>query len=352
MSDRRVTIVVVPRDRFSLTKKSLESVYANTDCAFDLIYVDAGSPQVIREYLEAEATRRGFQLLRCEQFLTPNEARNLALRHARTPYVVFLDNDTLVSPGWLAHLVACADETGAWVVGPLYMEDEGTSRIHMAGGRASIVERGGKRHFVEGHFLLGVTLDAVGPHMQRGPTELLEFHCVLVRRDVFDRFGWFDEGYLSCRDCIDLCLLVREAGKLVFLEPRAVVTHLRPPPLDKMDLPYFWLRWSEAWNRASMEHFRDKWQLSDDDPSYAHHLTWLNDYRKHVLYPYRRALKPLGRRAAQFIDKYVYRPLEPMLNRRAYSSDRSHVQTQLGDHGDEFAADGERSKILAQHAAA
>jgi hypothetical protein len=38
-----VTIVVVPRERFSYARTSLESVYANTHVPFRLIYVDGAA---------------------------------------------------------------------------------------------------------------------------------------------------------------------------------------------------------------------------------------------------------------------------------------------------------------------
>ena len=45
-------MVVVPRERFSLTEVSLESLYQNTPEPFDLIYLDGHSPSRIRRYLE------------------------------------------------------------------------------------------------------------------------------------------------------------------------------------------------------------------------------------------------------------------------------------------------------------
>src|SRR5207249_8335576 len=56
-----------------------------------------------------------------ERHLVPNEARNIGLRRVRTRYVVFIDNDAVPAPGWLERMVECAEETGAWVVGPLYL---------------------------------------------------------------------------------------------------------------------------------------------------------------------------------------------------------------------------------------
>jgi GT2 family glycosyltransferase len=41
-------------------------------------------------------------------------------------YVVFIDNDVLVTPGWLGSLVRRTEETGAWLVGALYCFGEPT----------------------------------------------------------------------------------------------------------------------------------------------------------------------------------------------------------------------------------
>ena len=55
MPSPNVTIVVVPRDHFSDTRESLESIYANTDLPFDLVYVDGGSPRRIARYLREQS---------------------------------------------------------------------------------------------------------------------------------------------------------------------------------------------------------------------------------------------------------------------------------------------------------
>ena len=44
MPDPLVTVVVVPRERFGVTSRSLEAIYANTPAPFPLVYVDGGSP--------------------------------------------------------------------------------------------------------------------------------------------------------------------------------------------------------------------------------------------------------------------------------------------------------------------
>ncbi|HTC24522.1 MAG TPA: glycosyltransferase, partial [Gemmatimonadales bacterium] len=90
MTEPQVTIVVVPREQFSKAEASLASIYAATSLPFALVYVDGNSPPPLRDYLAMEAALRGFTLVRTERYLVANEARNLGLRHVRTPYVAFV----------------------------------------------------------------------------------------------------------------------------------------------------------------------------------------------------------------------------------------------------------------------
>jgi len=118
MQSALVTSVVVPRERFSIAQHSLESIYKHTR-PFELIYVDGGSPRAVSRWLDQAATQYGFRLLRSKQYLMPNQARNIGLAEVKTKYVVFIDNDVIVWPGWLESLIECAEETGAWIVGPV-----------------------------------------------------------------------------------------------------------------------------------------------------------------------------------------------------------------------------------------
>lgn len=262
MQDPLVTIVVVPRERFSYAERSLDNIYAHTALPFRLVYVGAGTPPSHRSRLERAARERGFELILMDRYLSPNQARNLGQRRTTTKYVVFLDNDSLVTDGWLEALVRCAEETGAWVVGPLYLIGELKNQtIHMAGGVAHIREESGQRVLYDEHLMADMPLANLRGPLRRRECDYVEFHCALVRNDVFERLGPLDEELLSAHEHIDLGLCVRRAGGSVFLEPRAVTTFI-PPPGEWRDLPYFMVRWSESWNRATVRHFNEKWGWS------------------------------------------------------------------------------------------
>jgi GT2 family glycosyltransferase len=269
MADPQVTIVVVPRERFSLAARSLDSIYEDTDSPFRLVYVDGGSPFWVRRHLERQSRSRGFELIRTDHYLAPNQARNLGLARVRSKYVVFIDNDVVVAPGWLASLVNCADATGATVVSPLCCEGEPVHEtIHFAGGEAHVRLQqhgdGPRRHMVDTIQRQGQPLAAVRHQLRREPTEVAEFHCLLARTDIFDRIGPFDEALLSVRENLDFCMLVREVGGTVYFEPDSVITYLASNPYRWSDIPFYVVRWSDQWTLASLHRLRDKWNLTED----------------------------------------------------------------------------------------
>ena len=101
----QVTLLIIPRERFSNAKESLEGIFANTRMPFDMVYVDGGSPPDLKRYIEDQAKEKDFTLIRTEYYLFPNQARNMALSKVKTKYAVFVDNDIVPEPGWLKALV-------------------------------------------------------------------------------------------------------------------------------------------------------------------------------------------------------------------------------------------------------
>jgi GT2 family glycosyltransferase len=271
----RATIVVVPRERWSFARRSLASIHADTEPGYDLVYVDGGSPEPVRHGLAADVARLGFRLVRTAELLSPNRARNLGAQLVTSEYTVFIDNDVVVEPGWLSRLVGCANETGAWIVSPLYCHGWPPGRrIHMAGGLAHVVEDEHGRTLADDHLHFDAVRTVCAPTLRRAPTEQAEFHCMLVRTDALTRLGPLDERLLSLAEHTDVCMLARAAGGGVWFEPAAAVTYVRPKWLRPSDVEFYRLRWSEAWNRRSVDHFAAKWRLRADDPWRERLLEW------------------------------------------------------------------------------
>jgi GT2 family glycosyltransferase len=306
-----VTIIVVPRERFSYSRTSLESIFAYTDQPFRMIYVDGGSPKHVKNYLEMQAKAQDFKLIRTEHYLSPNQARNIGLREADTKYVVFVDNDVIVASGWLPALLQCAEETNASLVGPLYCIGQPAHQvIHMAGGDAAIREEQGRRRLYEKHRLCDQLVADVRPQLRREPCELIEFHCMFARRDVLLQIGLLDEGMISTREHVDVCLAVREMGGTVWFEPSAVVTNVPAQTFAWSDLPYYLLRWSDAWGQATLQHFERKRNLDASAVEVTNF--WLRPHRQLALLPVRNRLRrylgaKVGDRLVDSLESFLAR---------------------------------------------
>jgi len=265
-----VTIVIVARERFSYARESLASIFEHTrDVPYELVYVDGGSPARVRKFLIDAAEQHDFTLVRTPHYLPPNRARNLGLQYVWTQYVVFCDNDVIVSPGWLSALVECAEETAAAIVTPLTCEGSPLHQvIHCAGGESGWVETqkaaGVKRFLVEKMYLQKRFVAKVREQLSRGETGLAEFHCMLVRTDLFAKLGRLDEAFLNTKEHVDFSMAARQSGERIFFEPASVVTYIFDKPLAFSDYPYFMLRWSDAWEVSSLARMREKWRLDDD----------------------------------------------------------------------------------------
>jgi GT2 family glycosyltransferase len=313
-----VTIVISPRERFGLAPRSIAAVYEHTEPPFELIVVDGGSPPAIRRTLEQAARERGFRLIRRDHYLSPNEARNLAIAEVRTKYIVFADNDVIhFSPGWLAALVACAEETGAGIVGPLICIGEPVqSKVHIAGGTVAFIDEGGRRRFKDEQRFMNRPLAEVADRLRREPCDVAEFHCMMARKAVFDAMGLLDEGLMSTREHIDFCMTAKRHGFDTWFEPGSAVTFVQPPPIDVSDIPYYVLRWSDEWAIGSMQHFMKKWDCYFDLENLRR--IWIEAHRDIAIEPLRRPLRRLiGERASRALCAPVRKVMEATLIDRA-----------------------------------
>ena len=280
----RVAVIVIQRERFSLTALSLRSILAERQAyPFDLIYVDGNSPPHIQQYLQRQAEQHDFiTLIRCDRYLRANESRNLALPYAKdADYVLFIDNDVVVEQGWLTPLVNCAETENAVIVAPLTLQGDPASpeiEIHVVSVTTKFRPRkGGKRWFEQKQLMYANKLREVTLPFNRTLVDSVEFHCMLVRRSFLDE-AELDPCFDSLASHTDLCLQAEAKGEKIFLEPRSRVAFMVPtlvPHFEPTDLAFYRFKWRESAIRAVFKRFREKWNIARNDPSFWSIWTWV-----------------------------------------------------------------------------
>ncbi|MFF3544815.1 glycosyltransferase family 2 protein [Streptomyces platensis] len=311
----RVTAIITSRERFSYAEESLASFFRYTSIPCQLVYVDVNSPRDRWNRIKRIADEHDIIAVRVNKYVSPNCARNIGLRYAEGEYVVFLDNDVEYTENWLEPLVACADEEKAAMVGPLYLHGPlHEQTVHMAGGDMEFSGAWGEREFVQTqrHFMKPLA-EVPEQELHRQRCDIIEFHCALVRREIFDEVGGMDEGLLTTREHLDFSQRVLDAGGTVWFEPRSVITYRMPPPFALTDLPYFMLRWSDEWTKDTLRHFANKYGIK---PSYVERVTKNRKGRQYLLFE---QVKPfltsvLGDSGTRAVKK-VFQAVEPVGNR-------------------------------------
>jgi hypothetical protein len=264
----RVTIVMTARERHSLTEGVIDGIVSDTSLPHRFMYLDCASPAWLRDVLDTRAAEWHLEVVRFDEALWPQEARQRIVGRIATEYVVFIDNDVTVEPGWLKALVACADETGAGIVAPLYLLGDGVrpAKIHMAGGTLVRKEVPGGIVLEEAHRLQDA--DPRHVRVERGECDFAEFHCMLLRTALF-RDGVLDPAILCVHEHIDLALSVKARGFGAYVEPLARVTYLGLAEYMLEDLEFLRRRWAAPAVDASIAAFCRKWGVIDDERSFG-----------------------------------------------------------------------------------
>ncbi|MGB3755473.1 MAG: glycosyltransferase [Rivularia sp. (in: cyanobacteria)] len=285
MKQPKVTIIVTQRERFCLTKLSLESIIKDDSYPFELIYVDCNSPSEVSEYLQEQAEKYEFMtLIRYEKYLRQNAARNLALPLVNnSEYLVFIENDIIVEKGWLKPIVECAEQEQAAIISPLILEGNPKSpnkQVHIFGINLNFeTQESGERSLKIQHLMHHEKLE--NQILQRSQVDAVEFHCALVRYSLLQKLP-LDEVFDNLESHIDLCIQAKNIGEKVFVEPSSQVTFLDPRIVngfDGNDIKLYLFRWNNKLVIETLTHAAKKWNVDIKDPYWVALQNWATIYR-------------------------------------------------------------------------
>ncbi|HWR98372.1 MAG TPA: glycosyltransferase [Candidatus Methanoperedens sp.] len=222
VSGRTVSIVIPTKDNAGVLRACLASILARTAYPrFEIVLVDNGSsdPETLRYYETLRRDRRISFVDYPERF-NYSRANNLGARGAGGELLLFLNNDVeVLDADWLEELARWAERPGIGIVGAKLLYPDGT--IQHAGvvlgmeGHASHVfwGEGAYRGSPYGSFNWYRNYSAVTGA------------CMMLRREVFDEIGGFDEEYALAFSDVEICVRAARRGYRVLYTPFARLTH-------------------------------------------------------------------------------------------------------------------------------
>lgn len=235
--DSIVSVIIITHDNPGLLRRCLTSVKRLTSYRnFEVILVDHESRnQETLSYLRS----LDYPIIRYEGEFNFSKISNLATKAAKGRYLLFLNDDIeVLEPNWLSEMVGILDnrnDVGA--VGAKLLYPNG--RIQHAG---VILGLGG----TAGHPFRGNDDSDPCyfgfPHVIRNCIAATAA-CMLVRKELFDALGGFDEKLAVGGNDVDLCVRMRKASYRVVYTPYAVLRHCegatRKGPFPLSDYSYF-----------------------------------------------------------------------------------------------------------------
>ena len=255
-----VSILIPCRDGTDLLRDCLKSIEEKTAYpCYEIIIIDNDSSTPEMRSFLANLKHRVISFPGPFNFSGIN---NLAARHAGGDHLIFLNNDTrVISPEWISALLEFTQQNEIGIAGAkLYYPD---GRIQHAGVILGLHGVAGHSHKNFGGSSRGY-FDAL---FSVRNCSAVTAACMMIRRDVFELVGGFDEGLAVCYNDVDLCLRVREAGYRVVWTPYAELYHhemiLRGHTINPKEVDYIKARWGEALLRDP--YYNDNLTLHGED---------------------------------------------------------------------------------------
>lgn len=220
MSHHVDLIIVNYNTRFHL-EQCIRMLQKNTFYPYQLIVIDNASTDDSQEYLK-KLEQQGIRVIFNQDNLGTSKAWNQGIRWGSGEYILLLNPDTRVTPGWLQKMVRCAQsDSRVAVVGAKQVDQNG--KIIYAG----VVRKNG-REVPRGRN----EQDHPTKYSQPCECTTVSGACYMIKRSLLPKIGYFDERFFMYAEETDYSFRVRLLGYKVLYCPVTIIHYREGAPMN------------------------------------------------------------------------------------------------------------------------
>jgi hypothetical protein len=214
MTDPHVSIIIVSYNSRKDLGECIPSLVGQDYSDFEVIVVDNNSADETISFVEKNYT--SIKVIRNRENYGPAKGYNIGITASRGKYVVILNPDTVVEKAWLTELVRAmeADEGIAACQSRVLLYNK-PDTINTEGNDVNYLgftwcRKYGKKNTDDGDIQATLGLSVCS---------------AILRRNVLEKVGLFDEDFFMYLDDTDLGLRMQLLGYKVVCNPKSIVYH-------------------------------------------------------------------------------------------------------------------------------
>ncbi|MBI4948368.1 glycosyltransferase family 2 protein [Candidatus Berkelbacteria bacterium] len=265
-SEPLISIIIPTKNHVDTLRTCISSITnRSTYQNLEIIVVDTGSKEdIVFDYYKSLSDPR-IKIINWNRPFNYSAVNNFAAERCGGEYLIFLNNDTeVITAGWIEYLLEYCQQKDIGAVGAKLLYPDNT--LQHAGVIIGIggVAGHSHKHLPEnfggyfGRLSYPINVSAVTAA------------CLMIKRELFQKIGGFDESYPLAFNDVDLCMKITEQNQQIVWTPYAKLYHYESKTRGYEDTPERQARFLKEINR-----FKAKWkkQLQQGDPFYNKNLS-------------------------------------------------------------------------------
>lgn len=208
-----LSIIVPVHNCRDLVAACFESIGRTVSGEYEVVVVDDASEEETRTYLAGLSEL--FRVIRQDENLGFARSVNRGAATARGGRLLFLNGDTVLTPGWLEPMVELLESSA--MVGAV-----GNIQVNPRNG---LVDHAGVFFDLNGMPTHAHKNRRYPPRGSFRERKAASAACLLMRAETFREFSGFDPDYRNGMEDIDLCVRLCLAGYRILVSHRSIILH-------------------------------------------------------------------------------------------------------------------------------